>query len=182
MNQTIIKQMREEEADLLRKLKAVRDFLSAYGEAPRSDEPVQDVRPKERPAGSAPRGKVGIDGFGPYGRRIVAESMKAMLTTTFPMRTRDIVQVLEAMDIEITGENKINAVGALLSRSRDIVSHGKQGWTLEDRDRALEIVGKYAVKENEAPHGEAAGASEADVSGGGTPVPSITNPFIRPAA
>lgn len=145
MDSDIIARMRAEEADLVRKLAAVRDFLSVYGGAPKV--PSGD-QPTRKPASREP---VGIDGFGEYGRKIVAHSMQCLLLSPHPVRTRDVVQFLEALNIQISGENKINAVGALLARSRDIVSHGKRGWTVADSDTAREIVGKYTHKENEAP-------------------------------
>jgi len=144
MDADIVNRMRAEEADLSRKLKAVRDFLAAYGAAPVSSIPTAEeapVSPKERPTGTRP--KVGIEGFGDYGRTIIAECMRSMLSVRYPLKTRQLVEHLEGAGIEITGENKINAVGALLSRSDDITSHGKSGWTVADAQTALTIVGRY---------------------------------------
>jgi hypothetical protein len=148
----IVQRIRKEEADLMRKLKAVRDLLAAYGEPvdgfhrPAPEPVVQ----REHRAPSA-REKVGIEGFGDYGRTIISHAMQAMLTTNHPMKTRRLVEFLAAKKIEITGENKINAVGALLSRSSDITSHGKAGWTLANRETALKIVGAYAHNANGPP-------------------------------
>lgn len=166
MDHDIITRMRIEEADLSRKLKAVRDLLAAYGQevgTANVNLPAAAVTPSAGPArahATSSREKVGIDGFGSYGRRIVATSMMAILMSTGPVKTREIVEFLESMDVAITGENKVNAVGALLSRSSDIVSHGKGGWTVADDAQARDIVSEHAFKENEAPVADAADASE----------------------
>lgn len=173
MDGDIIARMRSEEADLARKLKAVRDFLAAYGQAPSNDIPAQGA--KVQPA--APRGKVGIDGYTPYGRGIVATAMIPMLKTKHPVKTRAIVEFLQGLGVEITGQEPVNAVGALLYRSADIRSHGKAGWTVADESTANEIVSQYAHKENEASHGKAEDASEAGMQGAAT---LYTPTFGRP--
>ena len=157
--------MRAEEADLARKLRAVRDLLAAYGEdvgAPNVSLPATAIirKPEKSATASQGRGKVSIDGFGPYGKRIVATAMAAMLMSPDLVKTREIVAYLELLKVSITGENKVNAVGALLSRSADIVSHGKAGWAVLDADMAHEIVLAHAHKENEASEADAADASE----------------------
>ena len=173
MDDDIVERMRAEEADLARKLRAVRDLLAAYGQDPHSPSPSR-LAPKAKAPAPA-REKVGIDGFGNYGRRIVANSMMAMLTSAHPIKTREILKFLEAMNIEVTGANKVNAVGALLSRSRDIISHGKSGWEIADRRVAEEIVAKYGHKENE-PHSETAGGSDA----GNGNAPTFPKPWENP--
>lgn len=64
------------------------------------------------------------------------------------------------MGVVITGQNKVNALGALLSRSVDIVSHGKAGWSLADYEKAVRIVAEHAAqpKENEPSSGYAVGS------------------------
>ncbi|WP_130322929.1 hypothetical protein [Sphingomonas sp. BK036] len=161
MDGDIITRMRVEEADLSRKLKAVRDLLAAYGQGDPANNvslpfaaavsTAANVRPTSSPTGS--REKASIEGFGSYGKRIVSTAMSVMLMSSGPVKTRDIVEFLEAMNVEITGENKVNAVGALLSRSADITSHGKSGWTVADDVKAHAIVSEYAYKEN-APSSE----------------------------
>lgn len=175
MDGDIVTRLKQEEAELSRKLKAVRDVLSAYGVGDDSS-----ATPSPRKSGS--REKHGIEGYGEYGRMIVAHAMLVLLTEDGPVKTRDIVKYLEAGNIDITGENKINAVGALLSRSVDITSHGKSGWSIADRPKAIEIVNKYVPKsapeagENEAPNGNAAGASEGGVEGAATPYMPFSDP------
>lgn len=180
MDRDVINQMRAEEANLSRKLKAVRDLLAAYGEdvgTPTYNVPASIFTNSvpARTGATVGREKVGIEGFGKYGRVIVATSMQAMLMSLDPVKTREIVDFLEAMKIQITGENKVNAVGALLSRSADIISHGKGGWSVADDARAREVVGEYAHKENEAPS-ETADASDAASEGEPPPKPASSDP------
>jgi hypothetical protein len=166
----IVARMREEEADLARKLAAVRQFLAAYdsntddGGAAAGTNRYEEVKKRE-----TQRGKVGIDGYGEYGRQIVAIAMMAMIDTAEPVRTRKIVEYLDAAGVHITGENKINAVGALLSRSNDIVSHGKRGWTLADESTARSIIQHYALNENEAPSDTSPEPQRSAVEGAPTP-------------
>lgn len=157
MDTDVISRMRIEEADLVRKLKAVRDFLSAYGEKP-SAEPEKNLAVAKPPSEAKPRGKVGIEGYSSYGRTVVAEAMRAMLVDDKPIKSRQLVEFITAMGVEITGENKVNALGALLYRSANIDSHGKAGWTLKDREAAHKIVAEYGSKGN----GAAEAAPEAE--------------------
>ncbi|MGN6271297.1 MAG: hypothetical protein ACTHM0_15540 [Sphingomonas sp.] len=172
MRNDIIDQMRAEEADLVKKLNAVRAFIIAYGEG--DGAPREKAEPMRKATTSA-RGKVGIEGYSRYGQVVVAEAMRVLIASSSLVRTRQLVEAVEAMGIEISGENKINALGALLSRSEDIISHGKSGWELSDRDAAKEIVAKYGHKENE-PHSETAGGSDA----GNGNAPTYPKPWESP--
>ncbi|WP_019831176.1 hypothetical protein [Sphingomonas sp. PR090111-T3T-6A] len=172
MEAEFIARMQAEQRELERKLKAVRDLLAAYGAEPAAEPNATIVETSvveiasanavaEKKPAASPRPKVGMDGFGDYGRTIIAECMRAMLLTPqMPIKTRRLVEILESKNVGITGDNKINAVGALLSRSIDITSHGKAGWTVNDPHTALEIVGKYARPINEASAADAMDASE----------------------
>lgn len=176
MDGDVIARMQQEEAELSKKLKAVRDLLAAYGVAARVDA-VAVVAPAPARTASSGRGKVGIQGFGEYGRKVVASAIRVLLASEFPLKTRAIVDALDAAGVEITGENKINALGALLARSADITSHGKAGWSLPNRGRAEEIVGEYAPKENEPPEDPMAllGGSDAPEVGAPTPSPVLVH-------
>lgn len=181
MDGEIISRMRDEESALLRKLAAVRDLLAAYGETAAS-ETARIVAARGDTLNSTrrtspSREKVGIEGFGEYGRRIVATAIYGMLFQTEPMKTRKIVEFLEGLKIDISGENKVNAVGALLGRSTDIVSHGKGGWTVADEARAKEIVSKYAHKENEAPSDKSPEPQKPAGESAPTPSPPWINPL-----
>lgn len=163
MDDDIVERMRAEEAELSRKLDAVRAFLAVYGGSGQE----QPRAPRQAKPGS--RQKVAIEGFGPYGRKVVAEAMRFLLTSDHPMKTSDLIAPIEAMGVEITGQNKINALGALLARSIDIISHGKAGWSLANRAVALNIVAEHGQKENEPSSGDAVGS---DAAGWGAPTPA----------
>lgn len=159
MNHDIVESMRAEEADLIRKLKAVREFLAAYG----GDAAPDQVPPQNKTAApnQGSREKVEITAFTAQTRLSVVLAMMAMATGNGLMKTRDLVAFVDSMGHEISGNNKVNALGALLARSVDIESHGKSGWSLVDRDKALAIISQHGPKENE-PHSEFAGGSDAD--------------------
>lgn len=171
MDDQIIRQLKAEEATLARKLHAVRELLTLYGGAAVSESTPSPAASKR----GGQREKVEITGFTEASRQSVALAMEALLHGTPPIRTRNLVSYIEARGHEISGNDKINALGALLGRSADIISHGKSGWSLADRERALDIVAAHAPKENEA-HSGFAGASDAGNEGGPTPSYPWRNP------
>lgn len=174
MDADIVERMREEEADLVRKLQAVRDFLTVYGGQPKvTAKATVSSTPR---ADSGGRPKVEIDSFTAQTRTSVVLALQALTANTGLMKTSELVQFVEAMGHTINGDNKVNALGALLARSADVIGHGKSGWELADREKALQIVSNYTPKRNEAPAGNAWGASEADGEGGRTPDPSPVHP------
>lgn len=173
MDADIVARMRSEEADLARKLQAVRDFLAAYGEAPASS-PRQSVVSLRGDSGSRP--KVAIDSFTAQTKTSVVLSIMALTQSDGLMKTSELVEFVEARGHQISGENKVNALGALLARSADVIGHGKSGWELADRERALEIVNHYAPKRTEASPAKPEDASEVDGEGAATPNPSQVNP------
>ena len=177
MDSDIIAQMRKEEADLARKLKAVRDFLAAYNVSA-SNEPAPIPTSPAKAAAPA-REKVGIEGFSDYGREVVAAAMRELLPATHPIKTRRIVEGLQQKGVAISGKDPVNALGAMLYRSADIVSHGKAGWTLADSVTAEEIVGKYAPKET-APTDDfdAISGAAAEPESAATPLVPLSNPFV----
>lgn len=156
MNADIVAQMRREEADLVRKLKAVRDFLAAYGEAP-VDAGAADQSRRE-PSTPSPREKVEITSFTEQTRRSVLLSLEAMAHTTGLLKTKQLVEYVERRGHEISGNNKVNALGALLARSLDVKGFGKSGWDVADRDRALKLLTEYEYKENEPTSENAVGS------------------------
>ena len=179
MNADIVKQMRAEEADLVRKLQAVRDFLAAYGEAPKGG----DSGAPKATRNSARSKSVPITSYQDDTRTSVALSLMIMATSPGLVKTAELVKGVEAMGHEIGGANKVNALGALLARSEDVEGHGKRGWTVYDRERALalareyagEYLGEGAPKEKE-PESENASGSVAAGWGAPTPSPAFGNP------
>ena len=179
MNADIVKQMRAEEADLVRKLEAVRVFLAAYGEAPKGGD---STAPKT--TRSAPRSKnVPITSYQADTRTSVALSLMIMATSPGLVKTADLVKGVEAMGHEISGSNKVNALGALLARSEDVEGRGKSGWTVYDREKALalarehagQFLGETTPNEKEPSSANAVGP-DAGTEGAATPTRSVWNP------
>jgi hypothetical protein len=174
MNAEIVKQMRAEEADLVRKLRAVRDFLLAYGEAP-VDAPIAPSQQAKQQTDTPRPKSVPITSFTENTRTSVALALMLMATSDGLVKTADLVKGIEAMGHEISGANKVNSLGALLARSEDVDGHGKSGWTVYDRERALSLarehaakfLGEDAQKENE-PLSVDAGGSDAASEGAET--------------
>jgi hypothetical protein len=171
----IVAQMKAEEAALVRKLDAVRQFLAAYGEGAAT----RGASAPRSPRAAAER----VDKFGSYGKGVISAAMECLPSEgDEPISTRELVDRLELRGVEIRGQNKVNALSALLARSSQIKGHGRAGWTRKQQDEFEALKGDAPPKENEAPSGEATGASEPsgwDVAS--TPTASI-NPQTRPVA
>lgn len=184
MNTDIVKQMRAEEADLVRKLQAVRDFLAAYGEALKGEGQAERTAPKGSSSGGRSK-SVPITSYQADTRTSVALALMFMASSPGLVKTAELVTAIEAMGHEIGGANKVNALGALLSRSEDVEGHGKRGWTVYDRDEALALARKHAgqylgddtQKEKEPTKGNAGGS---DTGWGGDATPS--HPWNQPSA
>ena len=176
MQAEIIKQMRDEEAALLRKLEAVRTFLAAYGEVAVTSGPASAQATKRAISVQRIREKVSITSFTVQTRQSVLLSLEAMVHATGLVRTSDLVDYVHRRGHQISGENKVNALGALLARSEDVEGHGKSGWTVPDRERALVILKEHLYKENE-PHSGNAGGSDA----GEGEVRTFPKPWIQPS-
>lgn len=178
MNAEIVKQMRSEEADLVRKLQAVRDFLAAYGEKPIGNDSAvkaSNVRPSR-----TIREKVDISSFTAQTRRSVLLALEKMAHTDGLTKTKELVDYIESRGHEVSGKNKVNSLGALLARSLDVEGHGKSGWDVVDRDRALQLLTKYEYNEKE-PTSEDAGGSETGWGGAATPNTPWTKPSDQSA-
>jgi hypothetical protein len=159
MQAEIIKQMRDEEAALLRKLDAVRTFLAAYGESAVTPDTPSARKGMSVIAGRRAREKVSITSFTVQTRQSVLLSLEAMIHAPGLVKTSDLVDYMHKRGHEISGGNKVNALGALLARSEDVKGYGKSGWTVQDRDRALAILNEHLYKEK-GPHSVNAGGPE----------------------
>ena len=179
MNADIVKQMRAEEADLVRKLQAVRDFLAAYGEAPKGGEPSTSKTARR----SARSKSVPITSYQTDTRTSVALALMFMATSEGLVKTADLVKAIEGMGHEIGGDNKVNALGALLARSEDVEGHGKSGWTVYDREKALALAREHAgqflgetTPNEKEPSSVNAVGSDTGTEGAATPTRSVWNP------
>ena len=182
MNADIVKQMRAEEADLVRKLQAVRDFLAAYGEAPKGGD---GAAPKAA-RGPARSKSVPITSYQADTRTSVALALMIMATSHGLVKTAELVKGIEAMGHEISGANKVNALGALLARSEDVEGHGKSGWTVYDRENALALAREHArqylggdAQKEKEPSSENAVGSDAGEVGAATPAYPWDPPSIQ---
>jgi hypothetical protein len=164
MDRHIISSLRAEESGLLKKLDAIRAVIALYeGEAVAAP-PRHDNAPRVAASNQEITSKEGDDlslgrGGPAYGEKVRAVARETILhATVLPVPTRDIVAEVKKAGIQISGQNELNAVSALLSRHGDFVSNGRAGWTLRAVDQRY---GLTSPNENEAPNGNAAGASEA---------------------
>lgn len=168
MEQDIVERMRAEEADLVRKLEAVRQFLAAYAGAA-----VTPAKPAGAARASRPSLSARTDKFGSYGQGVIDAACKFLPgSDEAPMLTRDLLAKLERDGVEVRGENKVNALSALLARSSKIKGHGRAGWTIEGErstDEITETLGGKAQNETEAQSGDSASASVVAASGAPTP-------------
>jgi hypothetical protein len=118
-----------EEADLERKLEAVRLMKAAYGVgsgvttvAPLAVERAKPVARKSRDLSDR------MDKFGLYGQHIIDSALLMLPGADHnPLPTRNLVTMLETIGVDIRGENKVNALSALLARSTKIKGHGRSG-------------------------------------------------------
>jgi hypothetical protein len=165
MSPEFIAAARAEEAELVKKLEAVRGLLSAYG-AGDTGAPVAPAVPVAKPKTTewAARPK---DKFTPYGQDIVDRAIAVVRAAPeLPIKTKAIADVMLADGVEIRGNDPANALGALLARSSALQSLGKRGWTLTN----MKDWSPQGPKENDPPDDfDVIGGPDADrrpVSGG----------------
>ena len=169
MDQQFLDKLQQEEAELSRKLDAIRGVIAVY----------TPTGPVARPKALSPlavasallqRGvRSAKDSYASDVRGIAADVIRS--SSSLPVPTKIIVDEVMRRGIEIRGQSALNAVSALLSRSDDFVANGRSGWTLAEMNQSY----GFSPNENEAPNGNAAGASEA--GGGATPSNHQPNPF-----
>lgn len=190
MDAEIIDRMRREEAELTRKLEAVRGLLRAYGATPFVSQTEQQSGSKTREAtsgGNANRGreKMPLERFSEYGQSVVKAAIKECARQLGkPISSRNMVDLVEKQGIEVSGQDKINALSALLARSIDLETNGRKGWTLseeyrERQDREIrEMFEDEPRKENAPQNGlpDILGA-DAEEESAATPPSSLRNPF-----
>jgi hypothetical protein len=134
MTPDFIIQMRAEKADLQRKLEAIDAVIAAYcAEEPAVDEAPQrpSIRVLPRPLSLASRERLPLARFSDYGQSVIRAAMNMLPASNgTPVPTRELLEVLEVLEVEVRGNDKANALSALLSRSADLMNHGRRGWTL----------------------------------------------------
>lgn len=91
----------------------------------------------------------------PVGRRASAEKMQALEAVashlegkSSPVATRDLLEHLTDLGIEIGGASPLNNLSAMLSNSERFVSHGRSGWTVQpdafDEAASIEAMDKVS--------------------------------------
>lgn len=163
-------QLLAEEADLVRKLEAVRAMKDAYGIGGQAVTSPSVTAPKV--SGRAVRSlEDRKDKFGAYGQRIIDTAIKLLPPDgDNPVQTKALVLQFQLLGVDISGNNKVNALSALLARSSKIKGYGRAGWTLSGPAEAgPSIIAVHPVdyKENEPTSGNAVG-SDAVSEGGAT--------------
>ena len=134
----IIARMDVEEAVLVRRLEAVRAVKLAYGITPATS--ITDA-PRPSFAHGTPRlVRMSVprtaddrkDKFGAYGQSVIEAALTAIMPGDLaPTPTRELVKMIEELGVPIRGENKVNALTALLARSSKFKGHGRAGWTVQ---------------------------------------------------
>jgi hypothetical protein len=150
-----LEHLRQEEAELSRKLDAVRGVIAVYAPA-EALKPMSATQVSSALVDRAVRASK--DTYSSDVREIAADVIRNAAVR--PVPTKRIVEAVKARGVAIRGQNELNAVSALLSRSPAFVSNGRIGWTL-----AVSQSEGHGSDENEAPSGGAAGASEAGWTG-----------------
>ncbi|RQW44104.1 hypothetical protein [Novosphingobium sp. LASN5T] len=164
MDADTLEKIRREEADLTQKLEALRMILRAYGAdapiaalsaAPTIVAPTIEV--PNGPVAAATltpktgREKVSLDRFGDYGRSVVQAAIDECRSHLGrPIASRDMVTLVERRGIEVRGNDKVNAISALLARSIDLKPNGRKGWTLSEEyhENERRLAAKLLGEEN----------------------------------
>lgn len=172
-----------EEADLERKLAAVRAMKAAYGIGGKAVAVARSATVKSTTATaggarSARNATDRMDKFGSYGQHIIDTACKLLPGEGMtPTPTRTLVEHFATLGVEVRGENKVNALSALLARSSKIKGYGRAGWTLagpapgELYPQALEG-GGFRIPNEKEPNSEDAVGSKPAEWGAPTPSPA----------
>lgn len=160
-------QLLAEEADLERKLTAVRAMKAAYGIGMGTPAHELKVMGASKPRGTlTPRQPRTTDDrkdkFGSYGQNIIDKVLLLLPPEGgAPIATRVLVDMLHAIGVEVRGDNKVNALSALLARSSKIKGYGKSGWTRVGAIPGTPSIFSEALLPNvNEPHSVSAGGSE----------------------
>ncbi len=172
----LVASARKAEAFYMDKLATVRQVLATFGAAPNG---AGGAARKATPKAKSPRSSSNRqDKFGSYGQSVI-DAVLPLLPgeDQRPVATRELLEKLEFRQIEVRGENKVNALSALLARSSKVKGHGRAGWTAfgspaepevnEDHDESGDQK-EDAQKENEPVSVTASGS---DAAGWGVPPP-----------
>lgn len=134
----LVKSALEEEGRLLQRLDAVRQLLNAYGIKHSVKQDLQyqtastlaGVAPGFKPSTSVRQPSETTSRSLAIVRRALAKSDGR------PIPIRVLLSEVEGDGVKISGKNAISSLSAILSKAKDLRSHGKKGWTLISPDGA----------------------------------------------
>lgn len=102
-----------------------------------------------------------MDKFGSYGQAVIDASLPLLPgENDAPLPTRELLAKLEFRGVDIRGENKVNALSALLARCSKIKGHGRAGWTLAGPKEAADQFDELLLKTEEPSNGAPVDGSE----------------------
>lgn len=162
MSPSIIVVLRDEEADLARKLAACRAMLTAYAGDQASDDNVvteramkSDGRVKTDPGGATRASS--------YVRDVLKASHVVISDNAGgPVPTRVMLDGVQRHGIEVRGKEPQNALSAILSRASDFQNRRGEGWVVATQQHADDVADVGLLSENEASTGQAKDASEVE--------------------
>ena len=171
LDQSIIEHLRAEEAELISKLEAIRSVLIVYGADVKTGASFSAPHIAKQASalleGNTARVRAPLDRFSAYGANVIRTAMRCIEEHPIvPVPTRLLVDLIQERGVEIRGEDKVNALSALLARCLEVKSNGRRGWTIEHDE---EESGEDGPNENEASHGQAGDASDARAKGAANP-------------
>lgn len=155
MDDAILKVMEAEAEQLEAKLSAIRSVISLYRSG------------KSHVANVAPSTVPTRDGVAMVGtlfarqtnveivRRVAIETVST--SPILPVPTREIMRELVRQGVHIAGKEPQNVVSSILSRTVELQSNGRSGWTLRSQEQRY---GASASNENGASQGTAVDAPE----------------------
>lgn len=150
MDDAIIHAMEAEAQQLEAKLSAIRSVISLYRAGERREVAAAPRAGSSRataPKGEARQTNVDIV------RKVAIEVVQT--SPTLPVPTRAIMSELARRGVEIAGKEPQNVVSSILSRTPDLKSNGRAGWTISEQDPWV-----FTPNENEPPTGNPEDGSE----------------------
>lgn len=127
MEKSVVQALREERADLKRKLRAVDDLLLVYGV-----EKNNKNKPPSTPL-STPQTRYRIPSERTSAIRDIAKELIAPNGNT-PTLTRHILAHVESKGLDVGGKNPVATLSALLSHTNGFRSIGRSGWVYDGDD------------------------------------------------
>jgi len=132
MTDQLVQAMLEEERQLLQRLDAVRAVIKAYGGDASAAHSVE-----KKVLGRNQRSR-SLSGRTDRITSLVEDHLRGK---SEPTPTREILSFLASKGIEITGNNPVTSLSALLSRAQEFEPVGRKGWLLKSRSPDVQASG-----------------------------------------